>query len=83
MTNEAHIETVTKGPNQRVRRTVAYRVVAGRQEIARFNVDGRPDVALAAARKALQAFEGVALTGECPHLPSCGCKDNECLRLED
>lgn len=56
MTQQAHIETVTKGPNQRVRRTIAYLVVANRKVLARFDIasdDRAGGTALALAREAL------------------------------
>jgi len=57
MTKQAHIETITKGPSQRIRRTIGYRVVAGGKEIARFDADPvTMGAALAAARKVLEDF---------------------------
>ncbi|HXI68514.1 MAG TPA: hypothetical protein VNH41_11275 [Steroidobacteraceae bacterium] len=57
MRGKAHIETVTKGPSQRVRRPIAYRVVADRKEIARFEIDPKDmDAALTKARQVLNAF---------------------------
>lgn len=55
MTDQAHIETITKGPSQRIRRTIGYRVVAGGKEIARFDADPvTMGAALAAARRVLE-----------------------------
>lgn len=60
---QAHIETITKGPTQRVRRTVGYRVIGDGKEIARFDID-QSDVnaALIAARKTMEAYKA----GETP-----------------
>lgn len=53
-----HIETITKGSSQRIRRTTGYRVVSDRKTIAQFDYNTHPNMeaALVAAQKALAAY---------------------------